>query len=1038
MSLRDIARKLRGAGDGSSPRRDGSLDPDLIQRVKDSGYFDAAWYCEQYPDVSRVGVSPLDHYLRIGAILRRRASEHFDTAYYLDSYPEVAASGANPLVDFIERGMALGRKPRENSGRVALVVHVGDVDALGRVADHLSNVPAGADQFLTYPDRLDPNTVQFIRTLLPDAELVPLPERGQDIGALMELARKANLSRYDAICKIHCQDTSPDPGGLETRLAAVLGGTSQVEDTIRAFGRDPRLMLAGPEQMYRRGPDSLDGGADDLRHLFGDLIGDFDLRAGDWGFLSGGCYWVRSSALEPIRTALDRAMPSSAAPAGHENVAPLAERMLGLLAALRGGRVRLQDGGHPGRTTTLGAALDAAGPDAPAEPEGQPALVVGQPPRGGLDPSDPRGELRGWLAVVGSPAPRKAVIRIDSAEFVVTASTFRADLQHHGVNEGNHGFSLVVPMDYLDGQPHSIVLSDEETGREIARSSEAWAKPVRDYWDFQGFLKSTMTMPLIRGPFLEEDKRAFAVMEGIANRMARRGLADERRPRVSGVMPMYNRATVVGDAIRSVLGQSYPHIELLVVDDGSVDESVAVVRSFADPRIRVIELGENRGVAVARNAALRAAQGEIICYLDTDNTWDERYVAAQVGAFDELPEADLIYSGILLYAGEETGPYAVRYGHFHPALLENTNYIDNNVISHRRSFLDRLGGFDDGLRRFVDYDLILRAAEVGRVVSVPMLLCHYYYRRVDNSITADPSNIGYLEVVRSHLADRQARILDARDEAGLDRPVSVVIPNWESLDDVRDCLDALRTKDWQGLLEVLVVDNGSSPPVQDYLQAEHDAGRIRFIPLGRNFGFTHAVNVGIREARGDSDILLLNNDAIAQPGSIQALQQACLRRPQAGMTVPRQILPSGTKTMRTHVPSADERFACDVNISAHHRNVADVPVFYDGSGIELTYAAFFAVYIRREVIEAIGPLDAEYGRHYRSDRVYSDMMRNLTGYRLYYAPDSHFVHKLQKATDHLRNVGQKDDAFDLMFRRNMWDAETARELGFRNAPWNLQ
>ena len=53
------------------------------------------------------------------------------------------------------------------------------------------------------------------------------------------------------------------------------------------------------------------------------------------------------------------------------------------------------------------------------------------------------------------------------------------------------------------------------------------------------------------------------------------------------------------------------------------------------------------------------------------------------------------------------------------------------------------------------------------------------------------------------------------------------------------------------------------------------------------------------------------------------------------------------------MPSADERFACDVNISAHHRNVAEVPVFHDGRGVELTYAAFFAVYIRREVIDAI-------------------------------------------------------------------------------------
>lgn len=1018
--------------------------PDFYDLVASSGYFDASWYLAHHPDVAASGLDPLVHYLRVGTLMRRDPSPLFDTAFYLKQCGADLPAGVPPLVDFLTRGRALGRKARAKQGKAALVVHVFHLDVLGDLAGYAANFPATGDRFVTCPDSFGAAERERIAKALPGARIVPVPNAGQDVGAMLALDAKVDLTRYDLICKMHSKKGAKEPARWRhALLRGILGSRAQVEQILEAFERDPRLTLVGARQLYLHGPTYMWQNAETLGKMFSGLIGDFDYMARDWGFIGGTCFWIRGDAFAEIRDALAPIEFKPAAYTDDGTVAHSVERLFGMIAALRDGAVMLCDVSAPEEMEIVHGGFPLHGSrervmisdvlrkiDFPAE------LVGKWMPRGAINGSGPT-FVRGWLALVGDPQPRHGYLMIEGERVPFVAGSFRADLKQHGVNEGWHAFQASVPGSLCDGKPHEVVLFDEQTGVELDRRTFAWTKPKRDYWDFQGFLKASMTQPEVMTPFVEEDKRAFAVMENIANRMARKGLAAEPRPLVSVVMPMFNRAGIVGEAIASVLAQTYPDFELIVVDDGSSDESVAAVRRFDDLRIRLIELGENQGVTVARNTALRAAQGEIIAYLDSDNTWDSRFLAAHVGALLELPDADMIYSGVLLYSGHASEPYAMRYGHLHRALLENKNYIDNNIIVHRRSFLDRLGGFDENLRRYVDWDLILRATELGRVYSVPMLLCHYYYSRTENAITDNPTHVAHLDVLRANLVARQEAHLAQLDTADLVRPVSIVIPNWQSLEDIRDCIEALHRRDWQGMLDIIVVDNDSTEEVRAYLRAEHAAGRIRFEPLDGNYGFTYAVNIGIALARPELDVILLNNDAIAQPGSVQALQRACLGNPRAGMTVPRQILPAGTKTLRTHVPFAREINDCDVNISAHHRNLAAVPVFHDGGELELNYAAFFAVYIRRELLDEIGPLDAEYGRHYRSDRVYSDLMRNLTEYRMFYVPDSHFIHKLQKATDHLRDVGEKDKSFELMFKRNQWDTETAARLNFRSPPWDV-
>src|SRR5215212_3810304 len=92
-------------------------------------------------------------------------------------------------------------------------------------------------------------------------------------------------------------------------------------------------------------------------------------------------------------------------------------------------------------------------------------------------------------------------------------------------------------------------------------------------------------------------------------------------PRIAVIMPAYNRAGLIGRAIDSVLAQDFDDFELIVVDDGSADDTVEVVRRYDDPRVRLVELGRNQGSNAARNAGIRSASAPLIAFLDSDDAY---------------------------------------------------------------------------------------------------------------------------------------------------------------------------------------------------------------------------------------------------------------------------------------------------------------------------------------------------------------------------------------------------------------------------------
>ncbi len=200
--------------------------------------------------------------------------------------------------------------------------------------------------------------------------------------------------------------------------------------------------------------------------------------------------------------------------------------------------------------------------------------------------------------------------------------------------------------------------------------------------------------------------------------------------RVSTIIPVFNGASTVGDAIKSVLGQSFNGAaEIVVVDDGSTDSTSAVLASFGN-QIRVMSQ-PNRGLAAARNAGAAAASAEFLAFLDADDIWMAHKLAATVARLEASPSAVLAYSDILpVDARGQSGQSPITPELTHaPSMDEMLErwwpILPSTVIMRRQTFV-RAGGFCEQFRRaYEDVDMWLRARELGNFEYLAMPLVRY-------------------------------------------------------------------------------------------------------------------------------------------------------------------------------------------------------------------------------------------------------------------------------------------------------------------------
>lgn len=222
-------------------------------------------------------------------------------------------------------------------------------------------------------------------------------------------------------------------------------------------------------------------------------------------------------------------------------------------------------------------------------------------------------------------------------------------------------------------------------------------------------------------------------------------------PLFSVVMPAYDTAATVEDAIRSVLEQTEPSFELLVVDDGSRDDTADRAARSGDDRVRVVRQA-NRGAAAARNEGIRLSTGRLVAFVDSDDLWLPGYLAGMRRLFEADPEVGLLYTDawVLDPASLRVATESAMHWQRPPgtpgsseAFLEqllDRNFVYSATVVPRAVF-ERLGPFDESLRAAIDYEMWLRIVASGYRASCLTGLHCVYRRDRPGSISADRSKV---------------------------------------------------------------------------------------------------------------------------------------------------------------------------------------------------------------------------------------------------------------------------------------------------------
>jgi glycosyltransferase involved in cell wall biosynthesis len=219
----------------------------------------------------------------------------------------------------------------------------------------------------------------------------------------------------------------------------------------------------------------------------------------------------------------------------------------------------------------------------------------------------------------------------------------------------------------------------------------------------------------------------------------------EKKYFVSIILPTFNRASVLENAVRSALRQRFRNFELIISDDGSNDNTADVVSRISDSRIRYIA-STNGGVSAARNRAMDIAGGNVLAFLDSDNTWTEDHLQLCLAKM-EIFGLDAVY-GILQMVDGASKTIGWRANQYDFAKLSERNYIDLNVFVTRVDAINPTR-FDEQIRRAVDWDYIIRTVRGKRVELGYFVSANYLHDEGEESRLTNNEYTLYTKIVRA-------------------------------------------------------------------------------------------------------------------------------------------------------------------------------------------------------------------------------------------------------------------------------------------------
>lgn len=202
--------------------------------------------------------------------------------------------------------------------------------------------------------------------------------------------------------------------------------------------------------------------------------------------------------------------------------------------------------------------------------------------------------------------------------------------------------------------------------------------------------------------------------------------------KVSVIIPMYNSSKYILECINSVINQTYKNLEILLIDDKSTDDTLKIVSSIKDRRIKLIKLRKNSGAAITRNKGIEAATGDYICFLDSDDYWVENKIEKQVKF---IKDKAFIYSKYMYLKNGKTHIANVPEYFTYNKLLKNSAIFTSTVMLNMK-YLDKEDIYMPNIRKGQDYGCWYKVLKkVGKAYGIMEVLS--YYRVGNDSLSSN-------------------------------------------------------------------------------------------------------------------------------------------------------------------------------------------------------------------------------------------------------------------------------------------------------------
>lgn len=448
-------------------------------------------------------------------------------------------------------------------------------------------------------------------------------------------------------------------------------------------------------------------------------------------------------------------------------------------------------------------------------------------------------------------------------------------------------------------------------------------------------------------------------------------MAFTRTPMVSIIVPTYDRPERLRLALESVNRQQFQDFEVIVVNDGTIPVESVVAEMNLVGRITLVNHDRNRGLAASRNTGLRLARGAYVAYLDDDDRLLPDHLGTlvsfleqgthQVAYTDAWRIVEREVDGQLIEVGRDR-PYSYK---FDARRLFVANYIPVLCLMHRRSCLEEAGLFDESLFVHEDWDLWIRLAMRYPFAHIAQTTAEFTWRTDGSSMTSRDQDAFYRTadiIYRKYFpyvaAHPKIRVAQQEILRGLKSRApktsfhcSIIIPVWNNIDLTKQCLTALADITEGVNYEVIVVDNGSTDGVQDFLQTL--GGDVQVIRNQDNLGFAKACNQGARAARGEF-LVFLNNDTIPLKGWLTALVEEVRMHADVAVVGSKLLYEDGT------VQHAGVAFSREYFMPYHIYRGLDAQARCVSRRRELHCVTAACMLVRREAFEQVGGFDEGY------------------------------------------------------------------------------